>query len=204
MGYITEQNAQKAATRKQLWALYCLTKKDYREEGLTMSDASKLIESLNNAKSNVPKAAPKKKSLEDEFIDYMGKEMQGIIETCKEEMKIKSGIEDDPSIFTNAAKRKSYVFFGVGCGISVLTFDKRSKIGKQIKELSSKHHMTTFLKMFLKGFTAKQIRYMEEVGFPLQAMYYQDLRIGAKYQWAVASFMEHKGVKNVRVKTYDD
>lgn len=205
MGYITEQNAQKAATRKQLWALYCLTKKDYREEGLTMLEASKLIESLNNAKGNAPKvAAPKKKTLEDEFIDYMYKEMQGIINTCKEELKIKSVIEDDPSIFTDASKRKSYAFFGVGCGISVLTFDKRSKIGKQIKELSSKHHMTTFLKMFLNGFTAKQVKYMEEVGFPLQAMYYQDLRIGAKYQWAVASFMEYKGVKNVRVRTYDD
>lgn len=204
MGYIT--NAEKSATKKQLWALYCLTKKDYRGEGLTMLDASKLIESLNNAKSNAPKVAPKKKSntLEVEFIDYMYKEMQGIIKTCKDELKIQSIVEDDPSIFTDATKRKSYAFFGVGCGISVLTFDKRSKIGKKIKELSSKHHMTTFLEMFLKGFTPKQIKYMENVGFPLQAMYYQNINIGAQYEWAVASFMEQKGVKNVRVRTYDD
>lgn len=213
MNYITERNAERPATKKQLWALYCLTKKDYRGQDLTMLDASTLIKRLNAEKvvadTNTPKVVKtsvraKKTTLESEFIEYMREKMQGIIAACREQLKIKSVIEDDPTIFTDPKKRKSYAFFGVGCGISIIEFDKRSKVGKQIKELSAKHHMTTFLNMFLNGFSSKEINYMKNVGFPIQAMYYQNIEIGAKYEWAVASFMEKKGVKNVRVRTFDD
>ena len=100
--------------------------------------------------------------------------------------------------------KKQFAFFGFGCGFTIIDFDKRSKKGKLIKELSSKHHMTTFLKMFLKGFTAKEIKYFENVGFPLQAIYYQDVRISAAYEHAVANFMRKQGVKNVMCRTYDD
>ena len=213
MNYITERNAERPATKKQLWALYCLTKKDYRGQDLTMLDASTLIKRLNAKKvvadTNTPKVVKtsvraKKTTLESEFIEYMREKMQGIIAACRKQLKIKSVIEDDPTIFTDPKKRKSYAFFGVGCGISILEFDKRSKVGKQIKELSAKHRMTTFLNMFLNGFSSKEINYMKNVGFPLQAMYYQNIEIGAKYEWAVASFMEKNGVKNVRVRTFDD
>ena len=206
MGYITEKNAERPASKKQLWALYCLTKKDYRGEDLTMLDASNLINRLNAEKAdkpNTPKAS-KKESLEKEFIAFMSDKMKGIIATCREQLKLKSVIEDDPSIFTDPSKRKSYAFFGCGCGISVISFDKRSKVGKKIKELSAKHHMTTFLNMFLKGFEKKEIDYMINVGFPLQAMFYQNLKIDAEYEWAVADFMQSKGVKNVSVRTFDD
>ena len=95
-------------------------------------------------------------------------------------------------------------FFGFGCGITIIKYDKRSKVGKQIEELGNKHRTTTFLDMFLKAFTPKQIAYYESVGFPLSAMYYQDIRISGAYKNSVASFMTHKGVKNVRTQTFDD
>ena len=215
--YITEKNAEKLASKKQLWALYCLTKKDYRGQDLTMLDASKLIEQFNACKvvskigvndtsNQVAKtsARTKKPTLEQEFISYMENEIKEIIATCKEAIKIKSVVEDDPTIFQNKKDKKQYAFFGFGCGITIIDFDKRSKKGKLIKELSSKHHMTTFLKMFLKGFTKKEIKYFENVGFPLQAMYYQDIKISSTYEHAVASFMTKQGVKNVRCRTYDD
>ena len=206
MSYITERNAERAATKKQLWALYCLTKKDYRNEGLTMLDASKLIAQLNENKgaNKVVKVAKAKPSIEQEFISYMTEKLQGVIAICKDAIKIKSVVEDDPTIFTDESKRQKYAFFGFGCGISIIKFDKRSKLGKVILELSSKHRNTTFLNVFLKGFTTKQITYFENVGFPLQAMYNQDIRIGAAYESAVAEFMRSKGVKKVCVRTYDD
>ena len=215
MKYVNETNANKAATRKQLWALYCITKKDYRSENLTMQQASKLIEQFNAAKvvgnigvNNMPTttkvARPKKPSLEQEFISFMTDRMQGVIARCKDAIKIKSVIEDDKNIFTDASKRKQFVFFGNGCGISIIKFDKRSKLGKTILELSSKHCNTTFLKMFLNGFTKEQINYFHEVGFPLEAMYNQDIRISAAYENAVADFMREKGIKNVHVHTYYD
>ena len=215
--FITEKNAERPASKKQLWALYCLTKKDYRGQDLTMLDASKLIEQFNASKvvskigvndtsNQVRKISVrnKKPTLEQEFISYMENEIKEIIATCKQAIQIKSVVEDDPSFFPNKKDRKQYAFFGFGCGFTIIDFDKRSKKGKLIKELSSKHHMTTFLKMFLKGFTKKEIKYFENVGFPLQAMYYQDIRISSTYEHAVASFMRKQGVKNVICRTYDD
>lgn len=215
MKYVNETNANRAATKKQLWALYCITKKDYRNENLTMQQASEMIEKFNAAKvvgnigvNNMPTttkvARPKKPSLEQEFISFMTDRMQGVIATCKDAIKIKSVVEDDKKIFTDASKRKQYAFFGYGCGISIIKFDKRSKLGKTILELSSKHRNSTFLKVFLNGFTKEQVNYFHEVGFPLEAMYIQDIRISGKYENAVADFMREKGVKNVHVHTYYD
>ena len=39
------------ATPRQLWALYCITKKDYRNENLSKEEASKLISELGDKKS---------------------------------------------------------------------------------------------------------------------------------------------------------
>ncbi len=157
----------------------------------------------NTDKSKKVSVRSKKPTLEQEFISYMEDEIQGIINTCKEAIQIKSVVEDDPN-FTDKKDRKQYAFFGFGCGFTIIDFDKRSKKGKLIKELSSKHRMTTFLNMFLKGFTAKEIKYFENVGFPLQAMYCQDIKISSAYEYAVASFMRKQGVKNVICRTYDD
>ena len=207
MNYITENNAERPATKKQLWAIYCISKKDYRDQNLTMLDASVLIQRLktektaNNAQST-PK--PKKMTLENEFIDFMTDKMQGVIDTAKKALQIKSVVEDDPTIFTDENKRKKYAFFGFGCGITIIKYDKRSKVAKQIEELGNKHRATTFLNMFLKAFTQNEINYYDSVGFPLSAMYYQDIRISGEYENAVASFMSHKGVKNVRTQTFDD
>lgn len=210
MNIINETNANKPASRKQLWALYCLTKKDYRGKSLTMGEASKLIEKFNAEKvvgkigvNDTPNAPKAKKTLESEFIEYMSKRIDGIIATARQALKLKSVVENDP-ISPDKKDRKQYAFFGFGCGISIIQYDKRSKVGKQIEELSRKHRMTTFLKMFLKGFTTKEIKYMESVGFPLSAMYYQDYQIGRSYMSAVMTFMETKGVKNLHVKTFDD
>lgn len=204
--YITENNAERPATRKQLWAIYCMSKVDYRGKDLTRLDASNLIQRLKAEKGtesteNAPK--PKKKTLEKEFIEYMTDKMQGVINTAKEALQVKSVIETDP-MFTDKKNMKSYAFFGFGCGITIIDFDKRSKVGKEIKELGSKHRMTTFLNMFLKAFTQKEINYYQSVGCPLSAIYYQDIRINGAYEHAVADFMEMKGVKNVRTRTFDD
>lgn len=219
--FVKVENQNKPATKKQLWALFAASRKcgqahDYRADNLTMQQASELLQRFNaqSVVSNIgvqgtdkPKKASvrsKKPTLEQEFISYMEEKMQGIIATCKQAIKIKSVVEDDPAFFPNKKDRKQFAFFGFGCGFTIIDFDKRSKKGKLIKELSGKHHMSTFLKMFLKGFTAKEIKYFESVGFPLQAMYYQDIRISSAYEHAVASFMTKQGVKNVRCRTYDD
>lgn len=205
--YITENNAEKLATRKQLWAIYCLSKKDYRGQDLTRLDASNLIQRLKaekdaNETQSAPK--PKKTSLEQEFLEYMTDKMQSVISTAKKALEIKSVVEDDPTIFTDEKKRQKYMFFGFGCGITIIDFDKRSKVGKQIKELSAKHQMTTFMSLFLNAFTKKEQDYFASVGAPLTAIYAQDIAINNTYDSAVAQFMRNKGVKNVIVRNYYD
>ena len=217
--FIKVENQDKPATRKQLWALFaasrkCGEKHDYRGDNLTMQQASELLQKFNarnvvskigvgvSGKTEVSRI--KKTSLEEEFISFMSEKIESIIATARQALNIKSIVEDDPSIFTDASKRKKYAFFGFGCGISIIKFDKRSKVGKKIEELSDKHRTTTFLEMFLKGFSAKEIKHFESVGCPLSALYYQDYQIGRSYMSAVMSFMAKKGVKNLRVLTFDD
>ena len=131
--FITDKNAERPASKKQLWALYCLTKKDYRGQGLTMFDASKLIEQFNASKvvskigvNDTPNQVKqtsvrsKKQTLEQQFIAYMTEQMQGIIATCKEAIKVKSVVEDDPAFTPNKKDRKQYAFFGFGCGFTII------------------------------------------------------------------------------------
>ena len=162
--------------------------------GLTIESASAMLKELNAHKQTTAQAKPKTDKLESEFLQYMSEKMQG---------QVKSVVEDDP-MFTDKNKQKQYAFFGFGCGMTIIDFDKRSKVGKQIKELGSKHRMSTFLNQFMSAFTPKERQYYESVGCPLSALYYQDIRISGAYDYAVADFMEHKGVKNVRTRTYYD
>lgn len=52
MRTVRDENRDKPATKKQTWALFCLTKKDYRQEGLTMQEASELIDKFSKEKGN--------------------------------------------------------------------------------------------------------------------------------------------------------
>ena len=200
--YITENNAERPATRKQLWAIFCLSKKDYRGQDLTRLDASKLIQQLQEEKASKP-TKPKTTTLEQEFLDYMTDKMQYVINTAKQALQIKSVVETDDNL-KDKNNNEKYAFFGFGCGCSIIEFDKRSKVGKQIKELADKHHYTTFETIFLKAFTPKEINYFKRIGCPLTAIYAQDIEINRSYTSAVVTFMERKGVKNVRTKTFYD
>ena len=210
---VSEQNANKSATKRQLWALYIASKKngcthDFRNDNLTMKQASELLSQLNNGKAvkNVPtkRTKPLTDALETEFIEYMSRHIDEVVATAKNTIKIKSVVETDTELLPTRKDDPKFAFFGYGCGISIINYDKRSKVGKRIKELSDKHRMTTFLNMFISAFPKKQVEYFKNVGFPLQAMYLQDYQIGRRYTDCVASFMEMKGVKNVHVRTFDD
>ena len=55
------------ATARQRWALYCITKKDYRNVELSKEEAAKLIKELGN-KDYKKKS---KKTLSEELLDYL-------------------------------------------------------------------------------------------------------------------------------------
>lgn len=212
--FVKVENMDKPATKRQLWALFAASKKhgekhDYRNDNLTMKQASELLQQFNskqvvNTTPTQKKAVKtKKNTLEQEFIDYMTKHFDEVIAVGKQACNMESVVTDDP-LFTPENKRRSWAFVGFGCGISIIQFDKRSKVGKQIVELARKHRFTTFQKMFLNAFTTEQKNYLKAIGCPLEAIYAQDVRIGSYFQGTVREFMELKGVKRTWVQTFDD
>ena len=213
------ENQSKTATRKQLWALFVASKRvgekhDYRNDNLTMLQASELLAKFNAQTAISPiggkttKVAPKnaterkKRGLSHEFTDFMTEKMKGVIATARQALNVKSIIEDDTHI--PEKNRKRYAFVGFGCGFTIIDFDKRSKLGKIIKEMAMNMQNRYFLDMFLAAFTKEERDYFEKIGCPLSALYWQDIRINGAYEQAVAEFMTLKGVKNVRCRTYYD
>lgn len=213
------ENQGKPATRKQLWALFVASKRvgekhDYRNDSLTMLQASELLAKFNAQTAIAPigvqttKVAPKnaaegkKKGLSHEFTEFMTEKMKGVIATARQALNVKSVIEDDTHI--PEKDRKRYAFVGFGCGFTIIEFDKRSKLGKAIKEMAINMQCRYFLDMFLAAFTKEEKDYLNSIGCPLTAIYHQDIRINGAYEHAVAEFMTLKGVKNVRCRTYYD
>lgn len=51
----TLKTPNEPATKKQLWALFCATKEDYRNRGLTMQEACDILQSVNKKEKSVNK-----------------------------------------------------------------------------------------------------------------------------------------------------
>ena len=214
---VKTENENASATNKQLFALYVMSKKlgnttDYRNANLTRKQASEMIaefkaklEGANILPSKQKKTKlSKEQALKKEFLTHMENNVvPRLIAQARTNMGIKSVVEDDPSIFKNPSKRKQYVFFGLGCGFADIKFDKRSTVAKLIDKFGDECRMKECLQMFLKGFTKKEINYMQSVGFPLQAMYYQDGEMARIYRSGVITLMEKHGVKNIHLWYYD-
>ena len=75
------------ATSRQLWALYCITKKDYRNENLS-KEAAKLISELGD--KNYAKKAKAKKTLSEELLDYLYENFNKIFSSAVESLNYKS------------------------------------------------------------------------------------------------------------------
>lgn len=189
-------NPTAPATKKQLWALFCLTKKDYRDTKLTRKEASDLLASVKEGvtKSKTPKTKSALDRLEAELIDYFTTDIcPRVVADLKNSCGCVSVVEDDPLF--GARSGKKFAMVGV-CSVSWITYDKRSKVAKNIEELWRKHKYTTFKDMVLKNFDAKFRRNLEKMGCPLGAVYCQDYNVNSTLMSGIVSFMRKKGVKS--------
>ena len=104
----------KTATPRQLWALYCITKTDYRGKGLSYDEASSLIKKFGNPEYH--KSERKVVDLKTELLNYIKTEkLDGIIEKVKTALGIKSVVSNDPLYMK---EEKHYHFCGFGCGFA--------------------------------------------------------------------------------------
>lgn len=183
---------ENTATPRQRWALFCITKKDYRDEILSKEEAARLIKELGDP--NYKKASKKDKteSLGDRLEKYLVDNFDKLFKACGESMKIKSIVEDDPMYTKNP---KKYAFIGFGCGITYFTYRKNNLKAKEIAERAKTLLRGKISDMFLARFTPEEQRYYENIGCPLLAIFSQDINIQQTYYSMVVKWAEENGVK---------
>jgi len=198
------------ATQKQLWALYCITKKDWRQSGVSFDEASKLISEHNKVKglTNGQDTTQSNKQvvvcIEQEFKDYMLSPyvITRLVGKMQDEMCISSVVSNDTSVMK---ENKHYLFLGGGCGFSHIEYDKRGK-----KDIAEK-----ILKTFgvirkqidasvIASFSTESLEKLSGSGNPIQAHLFQNLAFNTRLNYIVAGFMEKKGIKKVRVTSFYD
>jgi len=191
-----EQN--NTATPRQRWALYCITKKDYRNEILSKEEAAKLIKELGDP--NYKKASKAAKTLADELLDFMKEHIDELYQACLGEMNYKSIVEDDTHVHEN--KRKRFAFVGCGCGITFLKY-RKSKRATEIDEAARKFRGNEVLNMLVKKLPKKDYNYLKSIGCPFEAIWYQMQNLQTKYYSLVIKFAESKGIE-MRIESHID
>lgn len=173
------------ATKHQLWALYCATHKDYRNQNLSKEEASEMIKTMMNDK----KHNNTKVSIGDELIKYITDNFDTIFDKSVKSLKHKSVVVDDLD------KSKKYAFIGVGCGITYLEFRKNNKRANEINQAANEFHNNGAMKMFVSKFTDSEYNYYKTIGNPLEALWSQDQGMQMAYYSMVVKFAESKGIK---------
>ena len=186
------------ATSRQLWALYCITKKDYRNKNLSKEEAAKLISELGD--KNYVKKTKAKKTLSEELLDYLYENFNKIFSSAVESLNYKSIVQADPK-FSNDTRK--FAFIGVGCGITYPVYRKNNKKLQEIDEAAHKYRRDEILDMFMSKFTKKDVEHYENIGCPLQAIWTQDQGMQLSYWNMVKDFAQSKGL-TMRIKSVLD
>ena len=182
-------NIENTATPRQRWALFCITKKDYRNEILSKEEAARLIKELGTPdykkKSN--------KTMSEELLDYLKEHFDEMFAEAVKSLSVKSILEDDDHV--PADKKKRYAFIGFGCGITYFKYRKNNKRAEEINKAQSKFRFGEIEKMFLSKFTAKERNYYKNIGCPLEAIWIQDQNMQLSYYYTVSEFAKSKGIE---------
>lgn len=198
---------EEKATSRQLWALYCITKKDYRGDNLSKKEASELIASFKDGKSPVKakttttKKVSKKNSLETEFVKYVDSRMGEVVEIAKVALGIESVVMNDTKMVKDDGKR--FYFCGFGCAIVYIKYDGRSKLAAKIDEMR-KDNYKHFVDKYHSFFDKKTIEEYKKKGYPVGGLFNQDERVQITFNNIVLDFMRQKGVKKAYVHSHLD
>ena len=182
-------NIENTATPRQRWALFCITKKDYRNEILSKEEAARLIKELGTPdykkKSN--------KTLSQELLDYLKEHFDEMFAEAVKSLSVKSILEDDDHVPEN--KKRRWAMVGVGCGITYFKYRKNNKRAEEINKAQSKFRFDEIENMFLSKFTAKERNYYKNIGCPLEAIWIQDQNMQLSYFYTVSEFAKSKGIE---------
>jgi len=190
-----EQN--NTATPRQRWALYCITKKDYRNEILSKEEAAKLIQELGDPQY---KRKNSKKTIGDELLDYLKEHIDEMYQAFLGETGYKSILEDEiPDV---NGKKQRFAFVGMGCGMTWLKY-RKSKRATEIDEAARKYRGNEVLQMIVKKLPKKDYNYFKKIGCPVEAIWYQMQNLQLKYYQIVRDFAKTKGIE-MRIESHLD
>lgn len=187
------------ATYKQRFILFTLTKEDYREKNITKGEAYDLIASLSNGKEK--KISKVNNDLVGDIVKFLKGNDDKIIAKINEQLGIKSVIVND----IDHTDKKTFMFFGSGCGFSWIEYDKRSKIGKKLFEgrKSDFYLAIAQYKNYIKGkISPKVVSYLSSMGSPIEAVLGQNMEINAEIMAIALGYVIDKyNLKRVWLRT---
>lgn len=179
------------ATPRQRWALYCITKKDYRNEILSKEEATKLIKELGDP--NYKKKSVSK-TLSDELLDYLKSHIDELYNVCLNEMGYGSIVE---------INEKHYNFVGCGCGITWLTYNKNNKRAEEINNAARKYRHNEIESILIKKLPNKIYKELQKKGCPFEAIWSQMQNLQYAYYELVIKFANEHGI-NMNIKSVLD
>ena len=176
-----------SATPRQRWALYCITKKDYRNIEISKEEAAKLIQELGNKEYK----KKSKKSLSDQLLDYLKNHIDELYNKWLNEIGYKSILEDD--VNPNPKTKQRWAFVGCGCGMTWLKY-RKSKRAEEIDMAARKFRGNEILNMLIKKLPKKDYNYLKKIGCPFEAIWYQMQNLQCTYYHFVIEFAKEKGI----------
>ena len=185
-------NPGEPASKKQLWALFCITKQDWRDKGLTKGEASELIQKYSNNSERHQKAlatAKSKQSLESKIGEDIMTNLKPKLDKQMAKAFGMQSVVGDADLEGNLIPGgKRYKFFGSGCGWAWVKYDKRNK---KLGEILDKYddiyrhgYFEKFANEYIKKFKERE----------MGAVLSQDIDIQCIIKQAALDFAESIGI----------
>ena len=176
---------ENSATPRQRWALYCITKKDYRNVILSKEEATKLIKELGDPNYKKAKNIVKTKSIKDELFDYLKSNIDNLYNECLTEMGYESIVE---------LNNRPYNFVGCGCGITWLTYRKNNMRAEEIDNAARSLRTNEILNLLIKKLPKKLYNELKNKGCPFEAVWSQMQNLQCAYYDYVIEFAKNRGI----------
>ena len=185
-------NPDEPASKKQLWALFCITKQDWRDKELTKGEASELIQKYSNNSERHQKAlatAKSKQSLESKIGEDIMTNLKPKLDKQMAKAFGMQSVVGDADLEGNLLPGgKRYKFFGSGCGFAWVKYDKRNK---KLGEILDKY-IEIYRKGYFEKFANEYIKKYKER--ELGAVLSQDIDIQCIIKQAALDFAESIGI----------
>ena len=183
-------NPDEPASKKQLWALFCITKQDWRDKGLTKGEASELIQKYSGNRHDKALATAKsKQSLESKIGEDIMTNLKPKLDKQMAKAFGMQSVVGDADLEGNLLPGgKRYKFFGSGCGFAWVKYDKRNK---KLGEILDKY-IEIYRKGYFEKFANEYIKKYKER--ELGAVLSQDIDIQCIIKQAALDFAESIGI----------